>query len=85
MREFVIEPGQAPVRHGLGIPIPRGQSIADQPKRRPGRPATGKDPVLSVRIPAELHAAVAAWIESQPEPKPSRSEAVRRLLEKALG
>ena len=61
-----------------------GQSIADQPKRRPGRPATGKDPVLSVRIPAELHAAVAAWIDDQPNPKPSRSEAVRRLLEKAL-
>jgi Arc/MetJ-type ribon-helix-helix transcriptional regulator len=40
--------------------------------------------VLSVRIPAELHAAVAAWIEGQPDPKPSRSEAVRRLLEKAL-
>ena len=38
-----------------------------------------------MRIPAELHAAVAAWIAGQPEPKPSRSEAVRRLLEKALG
>jgi len=85
VRGFVVNPGASLGSHGLGIPIPRGQSIADQPKRRPGRPATGKDPVLSVRIPAELHAAVAAWIESQPEPKPSRSEAVRRLLEKALG
>ncbi len=63
----------------------RGRSIAEQPKRPRGRPATGNDPVLSVRIPAELHAAVAAWIEAQPEPKLSRSEAVRRLLEKGLG
>lgn len=61
-----------------------GRSIAEAQKRRPGRPATGNDPVLSVRIPAELHAAVATWIEKQPDPKPSRSEAVRRLLEKAL-
>jgi len=27
---------------------------------------------------------LAAWIDSQPDPKPSRSEALRRLLEKAL-
>jgi hypothetical protein len=27
---------------------------------------------------------LAAWIASQPEPKPSRSEAIRRLLERAL-
>jgi metal-responsive CopG/Arc/MetJ family transcriptional regulator len=32
-----------------------------------------------------LNAKLDAWIEAQPEPKPSRSEAIRRLLEKALG
>jgi len=32
-----------------------------------------------------MEAKLAAWMESLPEPKPSRSEAIRRLLEKALG
>jgi Arc/MetJ-type ribon-helix-helix transcriptional regulator len=38
-----------------------------------------------LRIPVELEARIAAWIERQPEPKPSRSEAIRRLIEKGLG
>jgi hypothetical protein len=29
-------------------------------------------------------AAVDAWIARQPEPKPSRSDAIRRLIEKGL-
>jgi Arc/MetJ-type ribon-helix-helix transcriptional regulator len=36
------------------------------------------------RMPAELETKLDAWIERQPEPKPSRSEAIRRLLELAL-
>jgi Arc/MetJ-type ribon-helix-helix transcriptional regulator len=36
------------------------------------------------RMPADLEAKLDAWIERQPDPKPSRSEAIRRLLEKAL-
>ena len=36
------------------------------------------------RMPAELEAKLDAWIEAQPEPKPSKSEAIRRLLEWAL-
>jgi Arc/MetJ-type ribon-helix-helix transcriptional regulator len=40
--------------------------------------------MTGVRIPAELDAKLKAWIEAQPEPKPSRSEAIRRLLERAL-
>jgi Arc/MetJ-type ribon-helix-helix transcriptional regulator len=40
--------------------------------------------VRTVRLPAELEAAITAWIERQPEPKPSRSEAIRRLIEKGL-
>jgi metal-responsive CopG/Arc/MetJ family transcriptional regulator len=35
-------------------------------------------------MPPELEAKLDAWIEAQSEPKPSRSEAIRRLLEKAL-
>jgi Arc/MetJ-type ribon-helix-helix transcriptional regulator len=40
--------------------------------------------MTGVRIPADLDAKLNAWIEAQPEPKPSRSEAIRRLLERAL-
>jgi metal-responsive CopG/Arc/MetJ family transcriptional regulator len=40
--------------------------------------------MTGVRIPAELNAKLDAWIERQPDPKPSRSEAIRRLLERAL-
>jgi metal-responsive CopG/Arc/MetJ family transcriptional regulator len=36
-------------------------------------------------MPADLQAKLTAWIERQPDPKPSRSEAIRRLLERALG
>jgi Arc/MetJ-type ribon-helix-helix transcriptional regulator len=39
---------------------------------------------VTVRLPKELEAAIAAWIERQPEPKPSRSEAIRRLIEQGL-
>jgi len=31
-----------------------------------------------------MGAAINAWIERQPEPKPSRSEAIRRMIEKGL-
>jgi hypothetical protein len=37
-----------------------------------------------MRLYPEMEAALAAWIERQPEPKPSRSEAIRRLLGEAL-
>jgi Arc/MetJ-type ribon-helix-helix transcriptional regulator len=37
-----------------------------------------------VRIPDELEAKITAWIERQPGLKPSRSEAIRRLIEKGL-
>jgi hypothetical protein len=36
-------------------------------------------------MPPELEAKLLAWIAKQPEPRPSKSEAMRRLLEKALG
>lgn len=54
------------------------------PKRPRGRPRTGRDPMRGFRMPADLEAKLDAWIERQPEPKPSRSEAIRRLLESAL-
>jgi metal-responsive CopG/Arc/MetJ family transcriptional regulator len=41
-------------------------------------------PLTGLRMPAELNAKLDAWIAAQSEPKPSRSEAIRRLLERAL-
>ena len=40
--------------------------------------------MLNFRSPPELTARIEAWIGAQPDPKPSRSEAIRRLVEKAL-
>jgi hypothetical protein len=37
------------------------------------------------RMDPATSAGLDAWIEAQPDPKPSRPEAIRRLLEKALG
>src|SRR5208282_3783514 len=52
------------------------------PKKR-GRPATGRDPVLALRLPARLRADIASWAKQQND-KPSRSEAIRRLIEVGL-
>ena len=51
--------------------------------KKRGRPATGMAPVLPVRAPKELIARVEVWAQKQPD-KPSRSEAVRRLIEMGL-
>jgi hypothetical protein len=39
---------------------------------------------FAVRVPPAQLAKLEAWIEQQPEPKPSVPEALRRLAEKAL-
>jgi hypothetical protein len=76
--------GGVSLRQGSCCTNTRGRSIAEKPKRPPGRPRTGITPIIGVRVPAKLEAKLTAWIEAQPEPKPSRSEAIRRLLERAL-
>jgi hypothetical protein len=58
-------------------------SIADNRKRR-GRPPTGITKPLGVRLYPDLEAKLDAWIARQPDPKPSRPEAVRRLMAMAL-
>ena len=47
-----------------------------------GRPAVNATPV-TVRIPPDALARLDAWIAQQVD-KPSRPEAIRRLMEKAL-
>jgi hypothetical protein len=59
------------------------KSIAARPKRKgPGRPATGRDPMIGLRFPRELTAAVDKWAKSNGIE--SRSEAIRRLVERGL-
>lgn len=60
------------------------KSISVLRKKR-GRPATGVDPMLNFRSPRDLTTKIDAWIAAQPEPRPSRSEAIRRILAQALG
>jgi hypothetical protein len=53
--------------------------------KRPGagRPAVGKDPLVNQRMPLEMLAAIRDWAASEPG-QPSRSEAIRRLVEIGL-
>jgi hypothetical protein len=40
--------------------------------------------VIGLRLYAQQETKLDAWIEAQPEPKPSKPEAIRRLLGEAL-
>jgi len=62
----------------------RGRSIAGSEKRGRGRPKTGIGPNIGLRLYPELEAALDAWIAEQPEPRPSRPEAIRMLLRQSL-
>lgn len=48
-----------------------------------GRPATGRDPVRAIRLSDEFLAKVDLWLRKQGD-RPSRSEAIRRLVEAGL-
>jgi len=56
-----------------------GKSNKVIPKKRRGRPATGKDPITALRLPADLTKAIEAWADNQDD-EPNRSEAIRRLV-----
>jgi hypothetical protein len=57
-----------------------GKSKTVVQKKR-GRPATGSDPIVQIRMPAGLIEQVEAWARYE---KTSRSDAVRRLVEMGL-
>jgi metal-responsive CopG/Arc/MetJ family transcriptional regulator len=57
--------------------------IAALPRKKRGRPATGRDPVTAIRLPEDLRVRVEAWA-AQLSDTPSRSEAIRRLVEMGL-
>jgi hypothetical protein len=61
------------------------KTIADSGKRkRRGRPETGIGPAMGLRLYPEMERQLDAWIAKQDD-APSRPEAIRRLLAKALG
>jgi hypothetical protein len=51
------------------------------PKKRRGRPATGKDSHVGARMPPALIAEIEAWSTANDT---TRSEAIRRLVEIGL-
>ena len=59
------------------------KAIKNVLRKRPGRPATGQDPVTAIRLSPEMRETVDAWAARQPD-KPSRSVAIRRLVELGL-
>ncbi|MCA3636949.1 MAG: hypothetical protein INF18_14655 [Methylobacterium sp.] len=52
-------------------------------KRKTGRPRVGAT-LVGVSFPPDLLVILDQWIEKQPEPKPGRPEAVRRIVKAAL-
>jgi hypothetical protein len=58
------------------------KSIPAKRKKR-GRPATGLDPMVGLRMAPEVRKAVEAWAQRQDD-KLSFSEAIRRMIEIVL-
>jgi len=58
------------------------KSITVHQKKR-GRPATGRDPAVTIRLPEDVLASVEHWAVTQ-EDQPSRSQAIRQLVELGL-
>jgi hypothetical protein len=59
-------------------------AIVDIEKGKRGRPRTDATPIM-VRLQPDALAALDEWREAQPAPIPSRPEAIRALLRRALG
>jgi hypothetical protein len=58
------------------------KSISVHQNKR-GRPATGRDPAVTIRLPEKVLASVEHWAMSQKD-QPPRSQAIRRLVEIGL-
>ena len=53
-------------------------------KKKPGPVPTGQGRVVSVRLHPALLGSLDQWIAEQPDPKPTRSEAIRTFLRAGL-
>ena len=60
------------------------KTISDTLQTRDRSSVDGRGEDLLVRLQSDQVSALDAWINRQPEPKPSRSDALRRLLQKGL-
>jgi hypothetical protein len=58
-------------------------SIKDNPKNKRGRPATGRAPLVGVRMTEEFQAEIKAWAKKQSD-DPALATAIRRLVEIGL-
>jgi hypothetical protein len=58
-------------------------SISDSNKKR-GRPTTGIGKAIGLRLYPDLESRIDAWIKKQREPRPSKPEAIRQILEIGL-
>jgi hypothetical protein len=65
------------------MPRLMAKSINDIPKKKPGRPATGKGEGVLVRLQPSQLAALDAWIAKQDRPL-TRPEAIRAMMETIL-
>ena len=54
-------------------------------KKKRGPVPTGKGEPVGVRLHSDLLIPIDAWIADQPDPKPSRPEAIRVLLRSVFG
>jgi hypothetical protein len=59
------------------------KSIKVHQKKKVGRPATGRDPAVTIRLPSDVLGQVEDWAKRQ-EDQPARSPAIRRLVELGL-
>jgi hypothetical protein len=62
--------------------MPRSRAVLPKPNKG-GRPATGRDPVRTMRLSEEFVTKVDAWAAAQDD-HPGRTEAIRRLVEMSL-
>ena len=58
---------------------------AEPHKKRRGPPSKGKGEPVHVRLQPDQLAALDAWIKRHPAPKPTRPDAIRRILAEHLG
>jgi hypothetical protein len=71
---------------GVGVRLRKANKnrVEGSMRRKRGRPPVESEDV-HVRLTRSAVDALDAWIAAQPEPRPSRPEAIRRLLAEALG
>jgi hypothetical protein len=58
--------------------------LSEKPQKKRGPSPTGVGTLIGLRLLPPNLSALDTWIAAQPEPRPSRPEAIRRLLAEAL-